>query len=177
MTVCPVDGTELVDTAVKDELIGRILKDSYRIEESIASGGMGAVYRATQLQLDRNVGVKVILSSLRNKSDIVERFFREAKLLSQLYHPNVVSIIDFGMTEEGTMFMVMEYLVGKELFQYVPEDKGMGLEESVGVMQQICAGMTAAHHLKLIHRDLKPCIHRQGNGNRHCRESAGLRAG
>lgn len=153
---CTVDGTELVGMEAKDDLIGRILKDSYRIEEAIASGGMGAVYRATQLQLDRNVGVKVILSNLRNKTEIVDRFFREAKLLSQLYHPNVVSIIDFGMTDDGVLFMVMEYLVGKELFQYVPESQGVGLEEIVGVMQQICAGMTAAHHLNLIHRDLKP---------------------
>lgn len=153
---CSVDGAALVGMNAKDELVGRILKDSFRIEEAIASGGMGAVYRATQIQLDRNVGVKVILSNLRNKTEIVDRFFREAKLLSQLYHPNVVSIIDFGMADDGVLFMVMEYLVGKELFQYVPESQGVGLEEIVGVMQQICAGMTAAHHLNLIHRDLKP---------------------
>ncbi len=157
LTHCPDDGTTLMVTpGAQDGLIGKVLKETYRIEESIGAGGMGAVYRAKQIQLDRDVAIKVLLPELRSNENLIKRFFREARLLSQINHPNIVSIIDFGNTDDGLVYMVMEYLNGQELYEYVSDDKGLGLNEIVGIMCQICAGVGAAHAYSLVHRDLKP---------------------
>ena len=154
---CPADGAVLI--AVKhgtDPLIGQVLKGSYRIEEQIGAGGMGAVYRAVQMPLGRDVAVKSLLPSLVSTPSMVQRFFQEAKLLSQLSHPNVVGIIDFGNTETGMIFMVMEYLDGFPLSRVVPLGKGLSLSTTLRLIQQVCAGVGAAHRCNLVHRDLKP---------------------
>ena len=140
----------------KNPLIGHVLKGDYRIEEKIGSGGMGEVYRGTQIRLGRSVAIKILLPRLQSEPEMVRRFFREAQLLSQLNHPNIVSIIDFGNTEEGLMFMVMEYLQGQSLSAYVPEGKGLAQDTILGIMAQVCHGLAAAHQVPLIHRDLKP---------------------
>ena len=152
---CVIDGALLVAVSV-DPLIGQILKDQYRIESHIGEGGMAAVYKATQLQLSRSVAIKVMLEHVQASPEYVKRFFREARLLSQLNHPNVVSIIDFGNTNDGLIFMVMELLVGESLDEYVPQDRGLNTTDILDIMQQMCAGVSAAHEIPLIHRDLKP---------------------
>lgn len=154
---CPDDGATLVNIRAKeDSFIGTILKNAYHIEEKIASGGMGTIYRAKQNPLGRDVAVKIILQNLQDDVDVVQRFYREAKLLSKLTHPNVVNIIDFGNTDNGLLFMVMEYLKGKTLKDCVPENKGLPMDELLDYITQICNGVSAAHSIHLIHRDLKP---------------------
>jgi len=153
---CPQDQSVLVIKPAQDPLLGRVLKDQYRIEAFIGEGGMATVYRAVQLQLGRHVAIKVMLPSVQATPEFVKRFFREARLLSQLNHPNVVSIIDFGNTEDGLIFMVMEYLAGHSLDQHVPQHQGLTLPEISTLFQQICAGVGAAHQCPLVHRDLKP---------------------
>lgn len=156
--VCDADGAILVQPrAVRiDSLVGQVLKESYRIEEKIGEGGMAAVFRGLQINLQRNVAIKVLMPGLQSTPSIIQRFFREARLLSQLSHPNIVGIIDFGHTEDGLVYMVMEYLIGATLDEVVPPVEGLGAPRIVHFMRQICTGVASAHRRKLVHRDLKP---------------------
>ncbi|MEM7586425.1 MAG: ABC transporter substrate-binding protein, partial [Acidobacteriota bacterium] len=155
--LCPEDQGVLIEIkSSTDPLIGQLLKDTYRIEEQIGAGGMGTVYRAVQMPLGRNVAIKCLLPTLLSTPSMVQRFFQEAKLLSQLSHPNVVGIIDFGNTETGLIYMVMELLDGATLNDTVPTGKGLPLPRALSLMRQACSGVGAAHRCSLVHRDLKP---------------------
>ncbi|HEY1860064.1 MAG TPA: serine/threonine-protein kinase, partial [Gemmataceae bacterium] len=155
--VCNDDGATLIDnSATADPLVGQTLKGTYKIVERVAQGGMGIVYRASQMPLGRTVAVKAIFANPLLSSELVQRFFREARLLSTVNHPNVVSLIDFGNTETGIIFMVMEYLTGRTLDKVIPKDKGLPVEMVTDLMEQICAGVAAAHRNSMVHRDLKP---------------------
>jgi serine/threonine protein kinase/ABC-type branched-subunit amino acid transport system substrate-binding protein len=154
---CPEDGAALVGHNDRpDPMIGLVLKDTYRIDERVAEGGMGVIYRATQLPLNRRVAVKAILANPLHSNDLVQRFVREAKMLSQVNHPNVVSLIDFGNTDAGVIYMVMEYLHGRTLDKAVPRDRGLAVDTVLDLMEQICAGVGEAHRHQMVHRDLKP---------------------
>jgi eukaryotic-like serine/threonine-protein kinase len=154
---CPRDGAVLVRTRQgADPLIGQVLKGTYRIEAEIGAGGMGAVFRGVQIPLERDVAIKVLLPSAQSAPSMISRFFQEAKLLSQLSHPNVVGIIDFGNTDSGMIYMVMEHLAGRTLGAHVPAEEGLPLAEAAHWMRQACAGVGAAHRCRLVHRDLKP---------------------
>jgi ABC-type branched-subunit amino acid transport system substrate-binding protein len=138
-------------------LEGAVLKESFRVESKLGEGGMGTVYRGTQLSLGRAVAIKTISPSSGLTNEIVQRFFREAKILSQLNHPNIVSIIDFGTAgPAATPFMVMELLSGKPLDAFVTPHNRPPLRQILGLMTQICSGMAAAHQANIVHRDLKP---------------------
>ncbi len=138
-------------------LVGEILKGAFRVDAKLGEGGMGTVYRGTQLSLNRPVAIKTILTSGNLTNETVQRFFREAKILSQLNHPNIVSIIDFGTAAPGAMpFIVMELLTGKPLDAYVTPHNRPPLRQVLSLMGQICAGIAAAHRSNIVHRDLKP---------------------
>ncbi|MDA8017647.1 MAG: serine/threonine protein kinase [Thermoanaerobaculia bacterium] len=156
--VCDADGAVLVQPRAVpiDSLIGQVLKESYRIEERIGEGGMAAVFRGVQITLERNVAIKVLMPGLQSTPSVIQRFFREARLLSQLSHPNIVGIIDFGHTEDGMVYMVMEYLIGATLDEIVPPVGGLDPARLVNFLHQICSGVASAHRRKLVHRDLKP---------------------
>src|SRR5262249_2769619 len=155
--VCEDDGATLLgNTGIVDPLVGQVLKGTYKILECIAQGGMGVIYRASQMPLGRSVAVKVVHANPLTATETVQRFFREARLLSQVNHPNVVNLIDFGNTESGTMFMVMEHLTGRTLDKAVPRDRGLPVDMVIDLMEQICAGVGAAHRIQMVHRDLKP---------------------
>jgi serine/threonine protein kinase len=153
--VCPDDGIPLLPP-VTDPLLGQVLKGTYKIVERIAKGGMGVVYRAAQMPLGRSVAVKAVFTNPLTASEVAQRFFREARLLSQINHPNIVSLIDFGTTEDDVLFMVMEHLQGRTLDKIVPRDEGLSLGLTLDLMEQICAGVSVAHAHNMIHRDLKP---------------------
>jgi serine/threonine protein kinase len=140
----------------RDALVGRVLQNGYRLEERIGEGGMGVVYRATQITLGRAVAIKLIHPDGARCSTRMERFFREARLLSQLSHPNIVQVIDFGSEPGPLYYMVMEYLQGETLERFVHERKLVVAELVIELMDQIVAAMTAAHQMHVIHRDLKP---------------------
>ncbi len=155
--VCPADGAVLITKrAGVESLVGTVLKGTYKVEEQIGEGGMGAVFRAVQMPLGRNVAIKVLLPALESTPSMTQRFFQEAKALSQLSHPHVVSIIDFGNTESGMIYMVMEFLQGSTLGQVVPREVGLSVGTTVRLMRQVCAGVGAAHRCHVVHRDLKP---------------------
>lgn len=156
-THCPKDGIALIQSrSSKDLLIGTVLKDTYRVESLIGEGGMGVVYKVTHLPLNRTAALKILLPKFQTTPEMVRRFLREGRILSQVSHPNIVGIYDFSNTPDGLVYMVIEYLEGMSLQDYVPKD--CGLEEPVilELMYQICAGCAAAHQVPLIHRDLKP---------------------
>src|SRR5580698_1155145 len=103
-----------------DPFLGRtIVNGAFQIQQKIGSGGMGAVYKAFQPELNRLVAVKILHPKLADRKDLVSRFGREARALSQLSHPNTVRVFDYGELEDGPLYIIMEYLDGKNLNQTV----------------------------------------------------------
>jgi serine/threonine protein kinase len=151
--VCPRDNVHLRELP-PDPMSGKILKGRYRLEDQIGVGGMGAIYRATNVSNGRTVAVKVLQQALVESDEHVARFRQEADLLSRIMHPNVVSLLDYGQ-EGDTIFMIMEHLTGHTLDAVVPPG-GFDLDTALALMEEVCAGVGAAHQAGLIHRDLKP---------------------
>ncbi|MEZ4250599.1 MAG: protein kinase [Polyangiales bacterium] len=150
---CFVDDTPLVP--MSDPWIGKTLAGRYLVEQAIGEGGMATVYRARHTLVDRPVAVKILSSRLVNDPALRERFRREAKNAAALAHPNIIEIYDYGETEEGAVFLVMELLSGTSLQSHV--DRGPmdpGRVASLGL--QILQGLARAHDFDVIHRDLKP---------------------
>jgi serine/threonine-protein kinase len=153
--VCPHDGTPLIALAKTDYVIGRVLDGRYTVIERLGEGGMGAVYRATQEQLGREVAIKVVSPRLVAEPEAIKRFLREAKLASRLSHPNAVAVLDFGQSAD-LFFLVMELLAGQTLDAVLKEEKALPIDRAVAIANQICDALDGAHGLGIIHRDLKP---------------------
>jgi serine/threonine protein kinase len=144
---------------------GTILADRYRIERLISRGGMGAVFEATQLGLDRAVAIKMLLPTLSRDDKVQERFRREARSVASLHHPNIIQVYDYGISDYGP-YIVMEYLRGQGLRQTLRRGP-LAIECAVDLIEQICSAVSAAHSAGIIHRDLKPdniIIEEQHNG-------------
>jgi serine/threonine-protein kinase len=140
-----------------DPFIGRdILNGQYQILQKIGSGGMGAVYKALQTDMNRMVGVKILHPKLANRKDLVSRFRREARAMSQLTHPNTVKVFMYGELDDGSLYIIMEYLEGKNLNQTVRGEGPFPLERGLPVLIAACGALEEAHKAGIIHRDLKP---------------------
>jgi serine/threonine-protein kinase len=137
-------------------LIGATLDGRYELVAHLATGGMGAVFRARHVHLRKDVAVKVLRPDLTSSAEIVERFRREAEIASALEHDNIVRVTDFGRSAEGYLFLVMELLSGESLFDRLRREGFLPPEEAVPILWQVCAGLEAAHALGVVHRDLKP---------------------
>jgi serine/threonine protein kinase len=144
-----------VELANPHPLIGTILDECYRVDAWMADGGMATVYRGTQLLLDRPIAIKALQTELSFDSDAMRRFVREVRLARELSHPNIVRVYDGGLTDDDQAYLVMEYLTGRNLAQFVPEG-GLGLALALELFVQLCDGVEAVHAAGLIHRDLKP---------------------
>lgn len=140
----------------EDALIGRVIADAYVIEGLLGVGGMGRVYRAEQRALGRVVAIKVVHKHLLNDSDTVSRFYTEARAASSLNHPNSVSIFDFGRTDDGMLYLVMEYLKGKDLAQLMHTRGALPVARVVDLMLGVLGALGEAHARGVVHRDLKP---------------------
>ena len=136
-------------------LIGKVLANRYEIIEEIGSGGMAVVYKAKCKLLNRFVAVKVLRPDLQNDDEFVRRFNVEAQAAASLTHPNIVSIFDVG-TEDGLHYIVMEYIEGNTLKEYIDEKHILPWREAVGYAVQIAKGLQQAHQNSIIHRDVKP---------------------
>lgn len=145
-----------VDEARTDPLIGRTVGGAYLLQELIGVGGMGRVYRAEQNMLGRTVAVKVIHPHLLGDDQTVARFYNEARAASRLNHPNSVSIIDFGRTEDGILYLVMEHLAGKDLAHILAEEGPLPFGRICKVLRHVVSALGEAHALGVVHRDLKP---------------------
>src|SRR5260370_26294297 len=139
-----------------DPLIGRTLPGGYVILELVGIGGMGRVYRAEQTNLGRTVAVKIIHPLLVGEENAAARFITEARAARRLNHPNSVGIIDFGKTVDGQLYLVMEFLRGRDLARVMSEDGVFPLPRVVDVLRQTLAALAEAHNENIIHRDLKP---------------------
>lgn len=157
--VCPDDATETRELTPEpngDPLIGSKLDGRFLVETVLGSGGMGTVYSGRQLSVDRKVAIKVLHPRLADNDQIVKRFLREARIISQISHPHVVSLIDFGQHGDDEMlYLVMEYIDGLELTDLI-QDHRLRPDVAVEIMRQACEGLTAAHSSDVVHRDLKP---------------------
>lgn len=155
--LCPHDGSLLADAAtIEERMIGHTLAGKYRIDGFLKRGGMGSVYRATHLMLNKEVAVKLIKPELVTSEDIVQRFHREAQAASQLTHPNIVTIHDLGQAEDGTLYIAMELVSGQSLKEIVTAEGPLAPERAVGIAQAIAGALALAHKSHVIHRDLKP---------------------
>jgi serine/threonine-protein kinase len=141
----------------QDPFIGRdILNGQFQILQKIGSGGMGAVYKALQPEMNRMVGVKILHPKLANRKDLVSRFRREARAMSQLTHPNTVKVFMFGELDDGSLYIIMEFLEGKNLNQTVRSEGPFPMERALPVLIMVCGALDEAHKAGIIHRDLKP---------------------
>ncbi len=138
-----------------DPLVGKLFDNRYEVVEKIGAGGMGAVYKARQLAMDRMVALKVIHPDQQADDVVVKRFYREMKTTSRIAHPNTVSVYDFGKSEEGEFYLAMELLDGKPLSELL-DDGAIPVDKLIPIAVQIATALSAAHKEHVIHRDLKP---------------------
>ena len=144
---------------------GRTLNGRYKIQSLIGTGGMAAVYLAKDLILDRLVAIKVLRLDFRQNDDAMRRFRREALSATQLTHPNIVGVYDVGQSQEMN-YIVMEYVEGTDLKDYVRQKGALHPIEAVRIMMQIVSAIAAAHQNRISHRDIKPqniLIDKEGN--------------
>lgn len=137
-------------------MLGRVFDARYRVDERLDQGGMGTVYRGTNLSLNRPVALKVINAKLSQSEDAQERFRQEAKAAAAVQHRNAVTVLDFGQSPDGLVYFVMELLEGRSLRELISEEAPFDSARSVSLMLKIAAAVGAAHDAGLIHRDLKP---------------------
>ncbi len=138
-----------------DALIGRVLDGRYRVGARIARGGMATVYEATDLRLDRTVAVKVMHEGLADDDEFVRRFQREARSAARLAHHNVVAVFDTG-DDNGTLFLVMEYVPGLTLRDLIRKEAPMSPAKALSVIEPVLGALAAAHEAGILHRDVKP---------------------
>lgn len=141
-----------------EDSLPRLLAERYRLEAKLGSGGMGIVYRATDLTMHRAVAVKLILGvdGAALDDDVAGRFLREAKNTARVQHENIIEVYDLGRSDQGDLFFVMELLEGESLSTKLRRDGKLSIETSVHIARQMCAALHVAHAAEIIHRDLKP---------------------
>lgn len=160
--VCPEDQSPLqadatvADVAIVDPLVGHTLDEKYRLEERLGIGGMGTVYRARHLLIDRPVAVKVLNQRFVEDDAARTRFSREARACGRLQHANAVTVTDFGQSQDGYVYLVMELLEGRTLREVLAKEAPLDAARAVSLMLQISDAVAAAHDAGIIHRDLKP---------------------
>ena len=136
--------------------VPQFIAGRFRIEREIGTGGMGTVYLATHLDLERPVAVKIIKRECAGDADVADRFLREARTMAKLRHPNAAMIFDAGNLPDGRHFIVMEFVEGETLSQALAREGRFPASKAVNIATQICDVLEEAHRLGIVHRDLKP---------------------
>ncbi|HEX6533922.1 MAG TPA: serine/threonine-protein kinase [Gemmatimonadaceae bacterium] len=152
---CPRDGSTLRAPAGSD-LVGSVLADRYHIMRRIGEGGMGQVYLAEHVRMKRRSAVKVLHQGMVNDPEAIARFNREASNASQIQHPNVAAIYDFGETADGLIYLAMEYIDGEPLTRIIEREGALSAARAAEITRQVASALEAAHDMGIIHRDLKP---------------------
>lgn len=134
----------------------RLIADKYRLERLLGRGGMGAVYAATHVELDRPVAVKLLLPDSVTDPQALERFRREARAAAKITHTNVAATYDYGSLPDGEAYLVMELVTGQTLREYLQTSGPLSVAEAATIARAVAAGIDAAHHQGIVHRDLKP---------------------
>lgn len=166
---CPADGTRLLTQAefaiarlssgTHQEilsLVGSQIAGHYEITEFLGEGGMSLVYKAKQLPLERMVAIKILKKHALSDELKIKRFFQEARTVSTLAHPNIISLLDFGVSETAVPYMVMDFLEGKTLSSAIANKEKFDLIRFIHVFSQVCDALYHAHNKGVLHRDLKP---------------------
>ena len=158
---CPRDAfpTFPADTYTRQlatDLIGRLFEERYQIERKIGEGGMGTVYAAQQKPINRSVAIKCLNPKAFAARKARSRFVKEARILSELVHPNTVRIYDFGISREGVLFLVQELLEGESLQQLLNREDRLSLSRTIRISVQALGALEEAHRRGIIHRDIKP---------------------
>lgn len=157
---CPYDEyyfvpEETANDSRNDPMIGTIIADKYIIIALINEGGMGAVYRALQTPIGREVALKVLRAELRESEQGGDRFIREARAVARLQHPNIINLHDFGFDHTKHPYMVMEYAPGVSMTRWLLDEK-LTFDRILHVIRQILSALQEAHECGIVHRDLKP---------------------
>jgi predicted Ser/Thr protein kinase len=141
-----------------DPLIGHVIDGKYELISKLGEGGMSVVYRARRVHIGDDVAVKILLGKFVKDDAALARFRREARAAAMLRHPNVITIHDFGETDDdhAPAYIVMEFVRGTPLRELLKSETHLSVERAVRLMRGICAGVSAAHRQGVIHRDLKP---------------------
>jgi eukaryotic-like serine/threonine-protein kinase len=162
-TFCPVDGSRLSSpsqardlTSGADPLVGTTVGGRYRILRAIGEGGMGVVYEAEHVLIEKRVALKVLRDTFTRRPDVVERFRQEAKSASKIGHPNIVDVSDFGETPTGASYIVLEMLKGEDLADVLTRECALSPTRAVLIVHQVAKALDAAHKKGIVHRDLKP---------------------
>jgi eukaryotic-like serine/threonine-protein kinase len=163
---CPIDGARLnpqrdsADASARkseqDPLIGATLSGRYRVLRKIGEGGMGIVYEAEHVLIEKRVALKVLREDFSNRFDVVERFRQEARSASKIGHENIIDISDFGVTGGGANFFVMELLAGRDLAEELGRHGPLSPRRSLHILLQCARALGAAHAKGIVHRDMKP---------------------
>ena len=141
---------------LSDPLLGRVIDNKYRIDAEIGAGGMATIYRATRLKIGDVVAIKILHTELLREPKFAERFQREAQAAAGLKHPNVVTVHDFGVSDDGIIYLVMELVEGRNLRTIIKDEGPMPATTAAEITRQVCAALTEAHRHNTIHRDIKP---------------------
>ena len=154
---CPRDGGEVVAIDTWDDpLLGATLAGRYLIEELIGEGGMGRVYRACHHELPRRFAIKVLFGELAALREMRARFRMEAESAARLDHPNLVPVVDVGETEEGLLYLAMEYVAGRNLAEIIAAEGPLEPARAASLARRLCRGLHHAHERGMVHRDFKP---------------------
>jgi serine/threonine protein kinase len=154
---CPRDGSVLRPLAGDGgELVGSVVDGRYYLIEKVGQGGMGEVYRGEHVRTRRQCAVKIINRSLARDAEALNRFIREATNAGRISHPHVAAVYDFGETEDGLLYLAMDYVDGEPLSKLLEREGALPPARAVEIARQVADAVAAAHELGIIHRDLKP---------------------
>jgi serine/threonine-protein kinase len=153
-TICPIDDAKLVDADERERKLGDVL-GNFRLLRQLGEGGAGTVYEAEHVRLGRKVALKVLHSD-STRSDVISRFFNEARAVNAIRHPNIIDIEDCVTTESGDHFLVMELLAGHDLRHAISVERKLAFDRVSAIGQQIASALDAVHRVGIVHRDLKP---------------------
>ena len=171
---CPVDGAKLVKPGgeaitldieatdredyvepLEDAYIGKVIQGRYKVLNKIGEGGMGVVYVAEHVEIEKKVALKVLRDDFSKRPEVVERFRQEARSASKIGHPHIVDVTDFGQLDDGGVFFAMEHLSGCGLNE-ICRGETVPLVRAVTIIEQIARALKAAHEKGIVHRDMKP---------------------
>ncbi|MCA9574293.1 MAG: serine/threonine-protein kinase [Polyangiales bacterium] len=139
-----------------DRYVGTVLADRYRVLRLLGEGGMGAVYEAEHTVIGRRVAVKVLHAQFASESKVVKRFVNEARAAAMIGHPNILDCTDLGQADDGSPFLVLELLTGRDLDEEIQQEGPMQVGRLVDIMLQTASALSAAHKKGIVHRDMKP---------------------
>ena len=152
----PAAGVATLPKDTLSDIVGATLSGRYRVTRKVGQGGMGAVYEATHTLIGKRVAVKVLLEKYAQREKIVQRLEQEARLASSIGNEHIIDITDFGATDDGRTFVVMEFLDGESLAECLSRESKLPEQRILRIIQQACSALVAAHAKGIVHRDIKP---------------------